>query len=537
MAIPKLIPGFRFHPTGVELIKYFLKRKVMGKKFHADVIAELDIYKYAPWDLPDMSYLKSGDLEWYFFCPIEKKYGSGGRLNRATEIGFWKATGKDRAVQHNNHTVGMIKTLVFHTGKAPRGDRTDWVMHEYRLEDKDLADKGIVQDSYVICRVFQKEGPGPQNGAQYGKPFIEDDSDDEMGIPFVESTAHVPSLPVTPISCVMNGQHLQPSRCSGFISMPCQSGLTPSPTSVNSCQTGLIPSPDPANSCQSGLTPSPTPVNSCQTGLIPSPDPANSCQSGLIPSPDPASSCQTGLLPSPDPASSCQIELTPFPDPANSCQTGSMPFPDPANSCQTGSMPSPDPMSSCQTELMPSPYPANPFQTGLMPSPDPVNSCQTGQMPSSDPVNWYQTGSMPSPEPVNWYQTGSMPSPEPVNWYQTRSMPTPDPVISCQTGSMPTPDPVISCQTELTPSPDPASISYPDNQAANNDDDIISMLDIFKDDNTLPEENIAEGALLSDFFEGLGDLNFSTTFGSFYQNADFSTDGMGLIDLDSELFW
>jgi hypothetical protein len=95
--------------------------------------------------LSDKSYLQNGDLEWYFFCPIEKKYGSGGRLNRATEIGFWKATGKDRAVQHKNQTVGMIKTLIFHTGKAPRGDRTDWVMHEYRLEDKDLADRGIVQ--------------------------------------------------------------------------------------------------------------------------------------------------------------------------------------------------------------------------------------------------------------------------------------------------------------------------------------------------------------------------------------------------------
>lgn len=93
----------------------------------------------------DLSYLQNGDLEWYFFCPIEKKYGNGSRMNRATEIGFWKATGKDRAVQQNNQTVGMIKTLIFHTGKAPRGDRTDWVMHEYRLEDKDLADKGIVQ--------------------------------------------------------------------------------------------------------------------------------------------------------------------------------------------------------------------------------------------------------------------------------------------------------------------------------------------------------------------------------------------------------
>lgn len=108
----------------------------------------------------DKSCLKIGDLEWYFFCPIEKKYGSGARMNRATEIGYWKATGKDRAVLQNNQTVGMIKTLIFHTGKAPRGERTDWVMHEYRLEDKDLADKGIAQVSifslvyYVLLAKF-----------------------------------------------------------------------------------------------------------------------------------------------------------------------------------------------------------------------------------------------------------------------------------------------------------------------------------------------------------------------------------------------
>ncbi|KEH19942.1 plant NAC domain protein [Medicago truncatula] len=337
MAIPKLVPGFRFSPTGVELIKYFLKRKVMGKKFLNDVIAELDIYKYAPWDLPDLSYLQNGDLEWYFFCPIEKKYGNGSRMNRATEIGFWKATGKDRAVQQNNQTVGMIKTLIFHTGKAPRGDRTDWVMHEYRLEDKDLADKGIVQDSYVICKVFQKEGPGPRNGAQYGRPFNEEDwSDDEVGTPFAEPAALAPTLPVTSNSFVLNDQNLHAIGYNGSISMPCQSGLVPSPDPANSCQTGLPPSPDPANSSQIGLTPSPDPVNSCQTGFMSSPDPSNACHIGFMSSPDPSNSCQTGYMPYPDSANECQIGFM-SPDPANSHQTGLvLSPPDPVNSHLTG---------------------------------------------------------------------------------------------------------------------------------------------------------------------------------------------------------
>lgn len=37
------------------------------------------------------------------------------------------------------------------------------------------------------------------------------------------------------------------------------------------------------------------------------------------------------------------------------------------------------------------------------------------------------------------------------------------------------------------PSPGPANPSYPVNQAVNNDDDILSLLDIFKEDDTLPE--------------------------------------------------
>ncbi|RWW69561.1 hypothetical protein BHE74_00022841 [Ensete ventricosum] len=92
------------------------------------------------------------DLEWYFFCPRDKKYPNGSRSNRATDIGYWKATGKDRPIIHNTSTVGMKKTLIFHEGKPPKGNRTDWVMYEYRLENREMADAGLVQmpDSAIL---------------------------------------------------------------------------------------------------------------------------------------------------------------------------------------------------------------------------------------------------------------------------------------------------------------------------------------------------------------------------------------------------
>lgn len=47
-----LLPGFRFHPTDEELVGYYLRRKIMQKSLAVEVITQLDIYKFDPWDLP-----------------------------------------------------------------------------------------------------------------------------------------------------------------------------------------------------------------------------------------------------------------------------------------------------------------------------------------------------------------------------------------------------------------------------------------------------------------------------------------------------
>ncbi|XP_057479448.1 NAC domain-containing protein 79-like [Actinidia eriantha] len=147
-----LPPGFRFHPTDEELITHYLNHKVSDFGFAARAIADVDLNKCEPWDLPAKASM--GEKEWYFFSLKDRKYPTGLRTNRATEAGYWKTTGKDKEIFRGGLLVGMKKTLVFYKGRAPKGEKTNWVMHEYRLETK-LSFKPT-KEEWVVCRVFQK---------------------------------------------------------------------------------------------------------------------------------------------------------------------------------------------------------------------------------------------------------------------------------------------------------------------------------------------------------------------------------------------
>ncbi|CAN4075804.1 unnamed protein product [Withania somnifera] len=153
----QLPPGFRFHPTDEELVTYYLVNKINDANFTGRAIADVDLNKSEPWDLPGKA--KMEGKEWYFFSLRDRKYPTGVRTNRATNTGYWKTTGKDKEIfnskNNNSELIGMKKTLVFYKGRAPRGEKTNWVMHEYRLRSKSSY-RTNKPDEWVVCRIFQK---------------------------------------------------------------------------------------------------------------------------------------------------------------------------------------------------------------------------------------------------------------------------------------------------------------------------------------------------------------------------------------------
>ncbi|KAM0872930.1 hypothetical protein ACQ4PT_038390 [Festuca glaucescens] len=169
MVEARLPPGFRFHPRDHELVLDYLCPKLSGRGSGAGGVdmVDVDLNKCEPWELPDAACV--GGKEWYFFSLHDRKYATGQRTNRATRSGYWKATGKDRVITGAGGTVvGMRKTLVFYRGRAPRGTKDEWVMHEFRAEEgcpavrRRLADPdhgwlpSLLREDWVLCRVFYK---------------------------------------------------------------------------------------------------------------------------------------------------------------------------------------------------------------------------------------------------------------------------------------------------------------------------------------------------------------------------------------------
>lgn len=198
-----LPPGFRFHPTDEELVMHYLIKRCASQTISVPIIAEIDLYKFDPWQLPDMALY--GEKEWYFFSPRDRKYPNGSRPNRAAGTGYWKATGADKPIGKPK-AVGIKKALVFYAGKAPRGVKTNWIMHEYRLANVDRSagkrSNNLRLDDWVLCRIYNKKGVLEKhlnsdinsdiNSMQFSEMEIETKPDITTYSPVVKTTSSPP---------------------------------------------------------------------------------------------------------------------------------------------------------------------------------------------------------------------------------------------------------------------------------------------------------------------------------------------------------
>ncbi|GMY23548.1 NAC domain-containing protein 104-like isoform X1 [Fagus crenata] len=133
-----LPPGFRFYPTDEELVVHFLHRKATLLPCHPDVIPDLDLYPYDPWQL-DGKALAEGN-KWYFYSRLTQN------SNRITSNGYWKPMGIEEPVMTN----------------TSKKDYSQW----------------------VICRVYERDEDG--DGTELScldEVFLSLDDLDEISLP------------------------------------------------------------------------------------------------------------------------------------------------------------------------------------------------------------------------------------------------------------------------------------------------------------------------------------------------------------------
>ncbi|CAN4121317.1 unnamed protein product [Withania somnifera] len=160
-----LPPGYRFYPTEEELVEFYLRNKLEGKREDIQrVIPVVNIYNHNPTELPEMGgeVIKHDSEQWFFFTPMQDREARGGRPTRLTTQGYWKATGTPGYVySSNNRIIGDKRTMVFYKGRAPNGKKTQWKMNEYKASDGEVSLTNNVTNlklrhEFSLCRVYKK---------------------------------------------------------------------------------------------------------------------------------------------------------------------------------------------------------------------------------------------------------------------------------------------------------------------------------------------------------------------------------------------
>ncbi|XP_050229632.1 NAC domain-containing protein 86-like [Mercurialis annua] len=176
--------GYKFKPTSVELVVYYLKRKIMGvlgDKLQANTIPTTDVYACNPQHLPFDLFTHGKPDIWFFFSKRRK-----GKI--LTSDGYYDLVPCDReAIYEETYNdgsrkrklVGFMRKLHYHDGKPPKGVQSRWVVEEFRVnpgtidgEEDDYATRQKVAN-LVICKVIYNNPSPPEDEEWYEMPDVD----------------------------------------------------------------------------------------------------------------------------------------------------------------------------------------------------------------------------------------------------------------------------------------------------------------------------------------------------------------------------
>ncbi|KAL7181782.1 hypothetical protein ACSBR1_040644 [Camellia fascicularis] len=134
--------GYIFSPLDSEVVVHYLKKKILNQELPAHIIATIDVYSYdSPNQLPLSEFKYGLPNEWYFFTTRSPHNlfltGNGGGWNELA----------DETVVDNDQVVGYKRRLAFYFAEPLQEMKTDWFIHEYRVNPAIFALDELLDDT------------------------------------------------------------------------------------------------------------------------------------------------------------------------------------------------------------------------------------------------------------------------------------------------------------------------------------------------------------------------------------------------------
>ena len=143
-----LLPGYRFCPTELELIRCYLLNKVTGNPIPGlgldnvnvmNPVIECDLYGDPTIWMNIFEETGMKCLYFYTKLKMKKKMGkksddnNGNRVERSTQWGTWRGQSDGKVCQNRIH-VGSKRSFTYAAKKGFNANNIGWVMYEYRLD-------------------------------------------------------------------------------------------------------------------------------------------------------------------------------------------------------------------------------------------------------------------------------------------------------------------------------------------------------------------------------------------------------------------